>query len=151
MNLLGVFHWEKTKTKIFEQPNNQKLKNPNKLFNWIDYWEFIREENILTSIMGKAMINRSSRLRMQCFQLPLIRRRASRHYYRIAMFLLAQGMALCRPRGSTTRFTTPSYSHRCRPGLRDASASQALWISDQRSLYQRGTRRGRPKFPPYHL
>ena len=26
MNLLGVFHWEKTKKYIFEQPNTQKLK-----------------------------------------------------------------------------------------------------------------------------
>ena len=45
MNLLGVFHWEKTKTKSFEQHNNQNPKTPkpqNPVQKRICIWVFAR-------------------------------------------------------------------------------------------------------------
>ena len=45
MNLLGVFHSEKTKAKNFEQPNNQKLKTKQKSFSGLRQFSIFFREN----------------------------------------------------------------------------------------------------------
>ena len=50
MNLLGVFHWEKTTKKFFEQPNNQKLKN--KKLNKCNFQGFANSQYFFVKISG---------------------------------------------------------------------------------------------------